>query len=164
MDKHSVAQAIKTYADKKPNLTVDEGTITWQVSHVWLAGGLKAYYSSIEDFYLNTIFNCSHYESGYVGQAPWLERVNLPNWCQGLRIEPANIEQVQRELEDGLNEALENEPEEEFDAENFKVDGVIERAWSISESTEPRTALGGHWAFLFETRDTFFYLERNWES
>jgi len=163
MNNTSVAKTLDTYSDKKPVLSVNEGTVTWQVSHVWLAGGSKECYSSIEEFYLNTIFNYSLYVSGS-GGGPWLERVNLAKWCQGLKIEPAAIEQVEFELEDGLNEALDNSPDEGFFASNFKLDGDIEIAWSISESVFARTALGGGWGFLFETRASDFYLERNHES
>ena len=166
MNIKTIGKAIENYSDKEPNLFLNEATITWQVSHVWIAGGYKENYESIEEFYLNTIFKLSPYESGYVGQGPWIERVNLTKWCNGLKLEKVNDVIVQAEVEQALAEALENKDnwDGEFSPEKFKIPSVLLEAYSVSESVDARTALGGHWGFIFSSDNAYFYLERNWES
>lgn len=164
MDCKSIKLAAADYEKYSVALLVNESSTTWQVSHVWLASGKRMDFAKVENFYLNVILNNSPYSCHIADSHDWYDRDFLQQWVSGLSISPLSSDIISTEIESALEEVLTNDPDDDFQACNFKILGEVKSAWGIIETQIPRFEVGLNRGFLFETDQYFYYLEKHWES
>lgn len=162
------SKLLKLFLEKKESLQPSFDFIidTWQVSYVRFAGGKKATYSSIEEFYHSLILSNKNQSSSHYTQAEWIDRVNWQVWCEGLTISKSSEDELKEEIKYSLEE-IEKEFEENNNQEKipeipFPINTIS--SWSIKETKNQRHAVGLTWAILSETSTDYFYIERHWES
>jgi hypothetical protein len=163
-------ELIKCIKNKEPkfNFDFDELGMTWQISYVRFVGGDKKQFNSIEYFYFSLIKSINNVTSNIFGSLEWKYKVDLLNWAANLEIEQIETKDFDIDLYEAFKELSENENKweesERIDKSKIKIPNGLLNCWTIKETKELRHPVGLTWSKIVETAESFFYLERHWES
>ena len=141
---------------------------TWQMSYIRIASGIRKHFDSPEHFFLSIIISDRNPSYGYINQNEWIDRVNWKEWCLGLKIEEVNLTELEKDIENALEELKTAEKEldenQRIEFTEIEIPENILQILIIEETKNPKNPVGATWSKLIEATDGYFYMERHWES
>jgi len=148
----------------------DELGLTWGGSYIRFVSGSKEIFHSPEHFYLSLIRTVEMHTCLSYGLSHWQFKVDLLQWCSGLKIEEISKSKFSGIVEGSLEEIDEHKDdnkdlkEYEFDDSKIMVPTEILKYWRIKETRSYRHRYGPTIGDLVETVKGYFYIEWHEES